>query len=129
MFKHLGVDFEKGAPAASHRIVDQDIRNAVRLADVGNGVRDLALAGNVADHRMGVRKLLLERADPVRRTGQRDHAKSAARKAPDDRGPRAGTYTCDNGNWLVSHGLRLALARCPVKAGLRLSMKARTASL
>jgi hypothetical protein len=53
---------------------------------------------------------LLERADPIRRTGQRDDAKSAARETPDDRRPRAGTDTCNDGNWLVGHGLCLAIA-------------------
>jgi hypothetical protein len=59
---------------------------------------------------VGVRKLLLERADPVRRTGQRDDAKSAARETPDDRRPGAGTDTCNDGNWPVGHGFRLAIA-------------------
>jgi len=58
---------------------------------------------------VGVRKLLLERDDPIRRTGQRDDAKSAARETPDDCGPGAGADTCNDGNWLVGHGFRVAL--------------------
>ncbi len=90
---------------------------------------DLALAGDVADHGVGVGKLLLEGPDAVRRTGQGNHAKSSGGEAPHDRGPGAGTDTCDNGERLVSHCLCSAIAQCPLKAGLRLSTKARTASL
>src|SRR6202165_3147700 len=97
MFELLRVDFEKGSPASSHRIVDEDIRDAVQFADVGNRVRDLALAGNVADHRVGVWQLSLKRTNAIRRTGQSDDAKSAGRETPDNRGPGAGSDTCDNG--------------------------------
>ena len=77
--------------------------DAVSFADIGNSVRDLALAGNIADHGVGIGKLLLQRADAFRRTGQRDDAKSFAREAPDNRGAGAGTDTGYYGNGLVSH--------------------------
>ena len=83
--------------------MDEQARGAVLFADVGNGVRDLALAGDVADHRMGVWKFLLQRADAIRRPRERDNAKSFTREAPDNRGPGAGTDTGNYGNGLVSH--------------------------
>src|SRR5205807_6263278 len=102
-FEHLRLDFEKRSPASSDRVVDEQIRGAVLLADVGNSVGGLALAGNVADHRVCIRQLLLQRADAIRRTRQRDDAKSFAREAPDNRGPGAGTDARNYGNWFVSH--------------------------
>ena len=75
-----------------------------------SGPRDLALAGNIADHRVGVRQLSLERADTIRRAGQSDHAKSFACETPDNRCAGAGTDACDNGNWLVSHELCFVMA-------------------
>src|SRR5258708_8920380 len=104
MFEHFWVDFEKCSPAAPDRIVDQDVRGAVGFADAGEGIGDLSLAGDIADDRVGVRKLLLERANAIRRTGERDHPKSATRKTPYDRGPGAGADTCNNRNRLVCHG-------------------------
>ena len=77
---------------------------------------------------MGVGKLLLEGTDAIRRTGQSDDTKSAARETPDNRRAGAGT---DAGTMAI--GLSVTtLPRhrlMPAKAGLRLSMKARTASL
>src|SRR5258708_39737666 len=99
MFKHFRIDLEKCSPSTSDRMVDEDIGSAVRFTDLGNGVRDLALAGNVADHRVGVRQLSLEHTDTIRRAGQSNHAKSATRETPDNRCAGAGADTCDDGNW------------------------------
>jgi hypothetical protein len=59
---------------------------------------------------VGVRKLLLEGTDAIRRTGQSDDTKSAARETPDNRGAGAGPDAGDDGNWFVSHGLCLVIA-------------------
>src|SRR5512132_859653 len=45
----------------------------------------------------------VQRADAIRRTRQRDDAKSLMHKAPDDRGSRAGADTRYNSDWFVSH--------------------------
>ena len=83
--------------------MDQQTRGAVSFADVGNGFRDLAFAGDIADHGVRVGKLLLQRADSFRRPGHRNDAKSFAREAPDNRGSGAGTDPGNYGNGFVSH--------------------------
>jgi hypothetical protein len=101
--EHLRLDLQERAPPSAYRVVDEHARGAVSFADFDNGVRDLALAGNIADHGVGIGKFLLQRADAFRRTGQRNDAKSFAREASDDRGAGAGTDPGNYGNGFFSH--------------------------
>ena len=64
-------------PTASHGVV---IRGAISIADVCNNFSNLAFAGDIADHRVGIGKFLFQRADAVWRTRQGDNAKSAAKR-------------------------------------------------
>ena len=47
-------------PTASHGVV---IRGAISIADVCNNFSNLAFAGDIADHRVGIGKFLFQRAD------------------------------------------------------------------
>jgi len=49
--------FQEKSPTAADRVVDQDIRRTMRLAYVATTSATLGLARDIADHRMGFRKL------------------------------------------------------------------------
>jgi hypothetical protein len=62
----------------------EHFRRAETPSRLGNGNAGLLLIGNVACQRVNVGELPRQRIDAVCRTGQRDDAKPAGRKPPDN---------------------------------------------
>jgi hypothetical protein len=74
--EHFRLDLEKCPPPAAHGVVDEDIRRAVPIADVRDDFSNLAFAGDIADHCVGVGEFLFQRANAIRRARQGNDTKS-----------------------------------------------------